>query len=132
MNKPEPAKSEPTEKPRLEAGGGRWLLAGLPNIEPSAFTFRPFRPGIERAEIYVDADTGASTALLRYASGATVPLHRHTAYEHIFVLSGSQSDDDGTYGPGSVLIHAPGTQHRVWTEAGCLVLAVWERPVEFL
>jgi anti-sigma factor ChrR (cupin superfamily) len=125
-------KAEPEAQVRLESGPGRWLLAGLPNIDPSAFSFQPFRPGIERAEIYVDPKTGASTALLRYASGSSVPLHRHTAYEHIFVLSGTQSDDDGDYGPGSLLIHAPGSQHRVWTDVGCLVLAVWERPVEFL
>jgi anti-sigma factor ChrR (cupin superfamily) len=116
----------------FETGPGRWVLRNVQHLNPSDFKFEPFRPGVDRAILIVDDNTGSSTALLRYAPGAKVPAHRHTGYEHIFVLSGSQSDEDGTYGPGTVLIHAPGTQHRVWTDEGCLVLAVWERPVEFI
>jgi anti-sigma factor ChrR (cupin superfamily) len=124
--------AKPARGPSLDASAGRWVLSGLPAIDPDAFSFQPFRPGVERADIFVDPVTQSSTALLRYAPGANVPKHRHAGYEHIWILSGSQSDEDGTYGPGSLLIHAPGTTHRVWSDEGCLVLAVWERPVEFI
>lgn len=113
-------------------GVGRWVLRGFDHLDPNDFRFEAFRPGVERADLITDPKTGSATALLRYAPGSSVPPHRHAGYEHIFVLSGSQSDEDGTYGAGSVLIHAPGTQHRVWSDEGCLVLAVWERPVEFI
>ena len=35
-------------------------------------------------------------------------------------------------GPGTLRIHAPGTYHSVVSEAGCIVLAVYEKPVKFL
>jgi anti-sigma factor ChrR (cupin superfamily) len=99
-------------------------------VEGIEFTL--FRPGIERGIVYSDPKTGASTAFLRYLPGASVPLHRHDGYEHIVILEGEQLDDEGAYQAGQVLVHAPGSAHRVWTKTGCLVLAIWERPVVFL
>jgi anti-sigma factor ChrR (cupin superfamily) len=111
---------------------GSWVVPGPDRLEESALEFRDFRPGVERADVIVDGERGHATAWLRYAPGASVPWHRHPGYEHIWVLRGDQSDDEGTYTAGSVIIHAPGSAHRVWSSSGCLVLAVWERPVEFL
>lgn len=97
------------------------------------FTFEPFRPGVE---IYwlEKGTTGAdpSLALLRYAPGARVPLHRHLGLETIVVLEGIQSDDGGDYPQGSVVLNAEGTEHRVWSEDGCVVLIHWTRPVVIL
>ena len=33
---------------------------------------------------------------------------------------------------GTLIINPPGTQHSVVSEAGCIVLAIYEKPVEFL
>jgi anti-sigma factor ChrR (cupin superfamily) len=118
--------------PKSSNDNPRWVLSDLPNVNLEALEFRHFRQGIQRANVYLDPATSASTAFLRYQPGATVPLHRHIGYEHIWVLSGSQADDDGVYPTGSVLIHGPGSQHRVWSDEGCLVLAIWERGVEFI
>jgi len=96
------------------------------------FDWRPFRPGVEMAELYGEGEGTASAALLRYAPGAAVPKHLHTGIEHILVLEGSQRDDRGTYTRGSMLIHGPGTSHAVASDFGCVVLAIWERPVEIL
>lgn len=93
--------------------------------------WKPFRQGIDILRIYGDGEVGAAAALLSYAPGATVPAHVHTDYEHILVLSGSQSDDEGTYGPGTCVIHGPGTRHSVRSDNGCLVLAIWAKPVVF-
>ncbi len=109
-----------------------WTLSLFPTPSVEGVEFTPFRPGIERGNIYFDPETGASTAFLRYHPGASVPRHRHDGYEHIVILEGEQSDDDGTYAAGQVLVHAPGSSHRVWTKTGCLVLAIWERPVVFV
>ncbi|MBD2176829.1 cupin domain-containing protein [Pseudanabaena sp. FACHB-1998] len=92
------------------------------------FPWEAFREGVEIYRLYKD-DTGASAALLRYEAGAKVPHHSHSGYEHIFVLSGSQSDAHGKYTKGSVIINPPNTSHQVQSEEGCIVLIVWERPV---
>jgi anti-sigma factor ChrR (cupin superfamily) len=97
----------------------------------ASYAWEPFRSGVEIARIYGDGTSGPAAALLRYAPGAEVPRHAHTGFEHIVVLSGSQSDERGTYGAGSVLIHAEGTEHTVVSPGGCVVLAFWYSPVAF-
>lgn len=71
-------------------------------------------------------------ALLRYQPGATVPAHRHAGVEIIHVLAGSQRDAAGEYGAGSIKVNLPGTAHDLASDTGCVVLIVWEKPVEFL
>ena len=88
-----------------------------------------FRPGIEIRRIYGGAPAAASAALLRYQPGAELPRHWHQGYEHILVLRGSQVDDNGEHNIGTLLIHPPGTSHAVRSPGGCIVLAMWEKPV---
>jgi anti-sigma factor ChrR (cupin superfamily) len=90
--------------------------------------WQPFREGIDIYRLYGDG-TGASAALLRYQKGASVPAHDHTGFEHILVLSGEQSDRHGTHVAGTLAINPPGTSHSVYSESGCIVLAIWEKPV---
>jgi anti-sigma factor ChrR (cupin superfamily) len=92
--------------------------------------WQPFRPGIEIVRVY-GGGAGPSAALLRYAPGARLAAHVHTGYEHILVLSGSQRDDLGVYPEGTCLIHGPDTGHNVTSDQGCVVLAIWNAPVEF-
>jgi anti-sigma factor ChrR (cupin superfamily) len=91
-----------------------------------------FRDGIEINRLWGDPRAGASVALLRYQPGARGPRHRHGGFEVIYVLSGSQSDDRGTYAAGSLVVNAEGDEHQPWSDDGCVVLLVWERPVEFV
>lgn len=88
-----------------------------------------FRPGIEIYRLYGDGNGGAAAALLRYQPGASVPEHDHLGFEHIFVLSGSQSDCNGEHQRGTLVINPPGTHHNVVSQSGCIVLAIWEKPV---
>jgi len=101
-----------------------WSLVDRADTLP----WQSFRPGVEIYRLYGDSE-GPSAALLRYVPGAQVPHHDHTGYEHIFVLSGSQRDRHQTYPAGSLVINAPGTDHAVASDEGCLVLVIWERPV---
>ena len=96
------------------------------------FTWAPFREGVEMARLYGNETGGPSMALLRYAPGAQVPKHLHRGLEHIIVLEGSQQDEGGHHVTGSILVHGPGTTHSVSSAEGCVVLAIWERPVELL
>ena len=108
------------------------LFAALPGRDFGALPWQPFRPGIEIVRVYGDGQGGGpSAALLRYAPGAQLAPHAHVDFEHIVILSGSQSDEHGTYGVGSVLIHGPGRGHLVRSEDGCVALGIWNAPVQF-
>ncbi len=89
-------------------------------------------PGVEIHRLYGDGLTGPTAALIRYAPGARIPLHLHTGYEHIIVLSRSQRDEQGLYAEGTLVINPPGTIHHILSDEGCIVLAIYEQPVRFL
>ena len=94
--------------------------------------WKPFQDGVEIYRLYGDGETGPTAALLRFRAGARVPLHEHTGYEHIFVLSGSQVDENSRSETGMLIINPPGTTHSVLSEGGCIVLAIYEKPVRFV
>ena len=96
-------------------------------------SWQPFREGVEIYQIYGTMGApGPSACLLRYAPGAKVARHVHVGYEHIFVLSGGQTDDNGHLQTGTLLISPPGTDHAIVSYEGCIVLAIYETPVEFV
>ena len=99
---------------------------------PDRVAWEPFRLGVEIHWLYQTDDQGPAAALIRFQPGARVALHEHTGFEHILVLAGSQSDESGDHAQGALLIHPPGTQHSVASAEGCLVLAIYEKPVTFL
>ena len=129
---------KPSSQDRADA-----IHDGLPALKPQVFadlfasatdgtlSWQPFRQGIEICPLY-EHPGGASAAFLRYAPGARLQRHQHCGYEHIFVLSGSQTDDNGEHRIGAMLINPPGSAHAVSTTLGCVVLAMWEKPVLFL
>ena len=92
----------------------------------------PFHEGVEIYRLYGDGKSGPSAALLRFRPGAKIAFHEHTGYEHIFVLSGSQVDENTHAEAGSLIINPPGGAHSVVSETGCLVLAIYEKPVKFV
>ena len=115
------------------ANSGSVLLTGLigrggwDDIE-----WEPFRPGVRIHWLYRTGEDGPAAALLRYEPGAGVPLHEHVGWEHIFVLAGAQSDGSALLDAGALLISAPGTRHAITSDSGCIVLAVWQRPVRII
>jgi quercetin dioxygenase-like cupin family protein len=94
--------------------------------------WRPFKEGVEIHRLYGDGITGPTAALLRFQPGGKVPLHEHPGYEHIFVLSGTQRDNVGSAGAGALIVTPPGTRHCVVSDTGCIVLAIYEKPVRFV
>lgn len=104
-------------------------VAGLLKGGWRGLRFGPFREGIDIAWL---REGVPGIAVLRYAPGASVPLHLHPDVEMILVLEGAQSDELGTYAAGDIVINAPGSQHRVISEEGCVVLLMWSKPVVFV
>ena len=94
--------------------------------------WKPFREGVDIHRLYGDGKSGPTAALLRFHAGARVPLHEHVGYEHIIVLAGSQVDENSRAHTGTMIINPPGTRHSVLSETGCIVLAIYEKPVAFI
>src|ERR687886_1581270 len=107
------------------------ILTDLLNItlRQDELSWEPFRAGVEIYRFYKDGESGSAAALLRYKPGASIPRHEHLGFEHIFVLSGSQTDQNGEHQAGTLVINPPGTNHTVISQSGCIVLAIWEKPV---
>ncbi len=82
--------------------------------------------------LYGDGISGPAAALLHFLETTAVPEHSHDGYEHIIVLAGSQRDEWGNLPVGTLRVHSPGTNHKVVAEKGCLVLAIYEKPVRFV
>ncbi len=99
---------------------------------PDSIAWEPFQDGVEIHRLYGDGITGPTAALIRFRKAGKVPIHAHTGYEHIIVLAGTQRDQNSIATVGTLIINPPGTQHSVISEAGCIVLAIYEKPVSFL
>jgi len=96
---------------------------GLASISDNMW--KPFRENVDIYPLDGNPPQGQSTALIRYQPGARVPNHKHLGVEHIFVLSGSQNDENGHYSVGDLLISPTGTEHSITSKEGCIVLAIY-------
>jgi anti-sigma factor ChrR (cupin superfamily) len=94
--------------------------------------WEPLQDGVEIHRLYGDGAHGPTAALLRFSKVGRVPFHSHNGYEHIIVLHGSQTDQNSSATAGTLMINPPGSAHSVISEAGCIVLAIYEKPVSFV
>ncbi|MBV1707952.1 MAG: cupin domain-containing protein [Hyphomicrobiales bacterium] len=92
----------------------------------------PFLAGVSVRWLHQGGMGAPKTAILEYAPGARAPRHRHAGLETIIVLEGVQSDENGEYPAGSLVLNPPGSVHSVWSDKGCAVLIQWDLPVVFL
>ena len=107
-------------------------FAGLASGGWRDLAFEHFREGISVHWLLKGGPVEPSVAILNYRPGARVPHHRHMGLETIVVLQGTQSDENGDYPEGSVVLNPVGTEHSVWTKGGCVVLIQWDLPVLIL
>jgi anti-sigma factor ChrR (cupin superfamily) len=108
----------------------RWVER-LTELAGRAGDWEVLRDGVDILRLAGDPKSGPSAALLRYRPGARVPRHLHPGFEVIYVVSGSQADARGRYPAGTLVVNPRGLEHEVWSDEGCVVLIVWEQPVEF-
>ena len=112
----------------------RLELKGLFHLaeQPDTVEWQPFKRGVDIHRIYGDGIRGPTAALLRFREASKIPLHEHPGIEHILVLVGSQSDQNGPIAAGTLVVNPPGSRHSVEGEAGCIVLAIYNESVRFV
>ena len=127
---------ETKSTPALDPAPGfpRLELTNLFNIAEwqHEIPWQPYLDGLEIYRLYGDGIDGPTAALLRFKKAGKVPFHAHPGCEHILVLTGGQRDQNSAAAAGTLTINPPGTAHSVVSEAGCIVLAIYEKPVKFL
>lgn len=74
-----------------------------------------WRKPLARAE----AESGPTTAIVRFDPGSTFRQHAHPLGEEILVLDGIFSDEQGDYGPGTYIRNPPGSRHSPFSRQGC-------------
>jgi anti-sigma factor ChrR (cupin superfamily) len=88
--------------------------------------------GITWKVLLEDKERGLTTAISRWAPGASLPLHEHLDIEQTYVLEGSLCDEEGECRAGQYVWRPSGSRHRAWSPNGCVLLAIFMKPNVFL
>ena len=93
----------------------------LPPPAPEVTEWEEVAPGIRCTILATDERTGRVTMLVRLAPGAEYPPHTHAGLEELHMLEGELMVDEKRLQAGDYLRSEPGTtDHRVWSETGCM------------
>ena len=86
-------------------------------------TSATFRPGMAEGLSVLPLHTAGNenVALVRWAPGTRFNAHQHWGGEEIFVLEGEFADEHGRYPAGSWLRSPHLSQHRPFSDEGCLI-----------
>ena len=88
--------------------------------------------GITWKVLLEDKERGLTTAISRWAPGASLPLHEHLDIEQTYVLEGSLCDEEGECRAGQYVWRPSGSRHRAWSPNGCVLLAIFMKPNVFI
>jgi len=95
-------------------------------VDSSAIPWRAssFSDGVEVKDL--GSSDGRSMQLVRFAPGATFPLHAHAGPEFIFLLEGSAVQEGERLAEGWSAVAAGGTvDHNFHSPGGCVFLTVY-------
>ena len=101
-------------------------------VDVASLPWTPTRfKGVDMKLLMEDKETGLSTALVRFAPGATLPDHEHVELEQTFVLEGSLEDHEGAATVGNYVWRPAGSRHDARAPNGCLALSFLLKPNKF-
>jgi len=86
---------------------------------------------VTRARIIND-EKNVRSSLLHIAPKGKIPTHRHKGFELTLLLSGSFTDEMGSYHPGDFIWIDGELDHSPYTEEGCLCYTVQNAPLHFI
>jgi anti-sigma factor ChrR (cupin superfamily) len=121
-----------TETPNMTAHEGLAALASR-YVTVDEIVWTPTKyDGVEVKVLMEDKKAGYYTALFRWASGASLPLHEHVEIEQTYVLEGRLVDQEGEVTAGNFVWRPGGSRHVATAPEGCLMLGFLMRPNRFL
>ena len=92
---------------------------------------RPYdRYGTQRDDmlwlpLFGNANDGFECFLLEFKPGTRSTPHKHSGYEHFYMLDGEIEDSDGTVlRAGDFVSYEPGSKHFSESKTGCTMLVV--------
>lgn len=109
-----------------------WKNLLTTDFDYASLDWQDFREGVDIFPLHGNPAQECSSALLRYRAGAKIPRHLHIGTEFLIILRGSQADERGHYNAGTFLINPTGSSHELESVEGCILLAIWEKPVKFI
>ncbi|AFY36255.1 cupin domain-containing protein [Calothrix sp. PCC 7507] len=77
-------------------------------------------PGVEIAMLHTDLVKREIVGVFRAEPGMQYPMHRHAAFEEIYMLQGDLVVDDAVYHAGDYIRSQPGSVHGPHTVGGCM------------
>lgn len=101
-------------------------------MDTNAMQWQPTRQAgvsIKVLERVHDPKKGRETAIWKLDPGTTLPTEVLDARQEVFVLEGSYSDENGTYGRHTWIWNPPGYRHTVSTREGCVFYAKRRVPI---
>jgi anti-sigma factor ChrR (cupin superfamily) len=121
------ATSAPFAGPPVNADASKCVV-----VDTNAIPWEPAgQPGvsIKVLERVDDPRKGRLTALYRLAPGTTLAREVLAERQEVFVMEGSYSDENGTYGEHTWIWNPPGTVQTVTTRDGCVFYAKRRVPI---
>lgn len=123
----QPMQAAGKAKPKVEP-----TIGGSIYVKPNDIQWEPTQfHGISIKVLYEDKGKGEMTCLLKWAPGATLPMHRHPEIEQTWVLEGSFYDHDGICRAGEYVWRRPGSFHQTHSDEGAVILAIYRKPNVF-
>ena len=101
-------------------------MSGYQFINSAEIPWRPstFAQGVEVKDL--GSTDGRSMQLVRFAPGASFPLHKHGGPEFIYLLEGEATQEGQTLRAGWASVAATGTDDQDFhSTAGCVFLTVY-------
>jgi quercetin dioxygenase-like cupin family protein len=130
----EGAVSETTDSVAAAERTGRAepTIGGSTYVKPQDMAWEPTQfAGISIKVLYEDKAKGEMTCLLKWAPGATLPMHKHPEIEQSYVIEGSFSDHDGICRAGEFVWRRIGSFHETHSAEGAVILAIYRKPNVF-
>jgi anti-sigma factor ChrR (cupin superfamily) len=113
---------QPVELTAIDTNTQEWIGFPIP------------QQGVELPAIPLvdDPDTGMQVLKIIYRAGWTNPWHSHSCAHGIYVLEGSLTTHQGTYGPGSFVWFPEGgiMEHGASADGDCTFLFITNKPFD--
>jgi len=126
------SETEASVAPTRPKGRAEPTIGGSTYVKPQDMEWEPTQfDGISIKILYEDKDKGEMTCFLKWAPGATLPMHKHPEIEQSYVIEGSFYDHDGICRAGEFVWRRLGSFHETHSDEGAVILAIYRKPNVF-